>query len=262
MMSEDEPVDVNEGFTEALASFGRYIIIESKMADALKRSKVPWRETRKLLKAPMHDMRRVRLAQFITELFESIGIGSLSLSEKSGFQYTFENEQCNIHELYPWAKGTGRMVCHITARALNNFFTKDMGLPCSVEEIKCMNVGDDKCVFKLELQPFALYQILLDEQDEALVRELFKGEVLGKVAKKLRVDEDSLEDMCNILRTYQILDDKNGLTELGSAYADYLETPDRPQEVWFKPPWDVKPKESRTERAVSGAFAEAFETDG
>ncbi|MDO9536837.1 MAG: hypothetical protein Q7J68_00775, partial [Thermoplasmata archaeon] len=67
-------------FAETIASLGSLTKLESAVATAIKSSKVPPKETRKMLKCmSVQEASNTALFQFMRDLFEKIGVGQLEL---------------------------------------------------------------------------------------------------------------------------------------------------------------------------------------
>ena len=249
--------DANEfsSFAETIASLGTLTKIESAISAAIKSSRVPAKETRKLLKCmSVQEAGNTALFQFMRDLFEKVGTGQLELIRNDIFRYDFAIESSPICKLYPHVKG--KKTCYVTAESLSQFFSKDLGLPGTAEEIACRNAGDKRCEFAVSLQPLAVYQMALDSVDKSIISRVMDGDKLGRIAESLEMAEEEVVFRMNILKRYKILDDDHNLTEIGETYHKYGEGMGGDEED-FQPPWKDMAIISNAISA-STSFAEAF----
>ncbi len=249
--------ELNEfgSFAETISALGTLTKLESAIDTAIKNSKVPVKETRKFLKCmTVEEAGNTALFQFQRALFDQIGLGRLMLTRNDIFRYDFAIENGPVCKLYP--NVNDRKTCYITAEALLEFFTKDLGLPGSCEEIACMNAGDEKCEFTISLQPLAVYQLALDTSDKGIILAIIDGATVKSIATKLEMSDEEAKYRLGVLRRYHILDDDYIITEIGETYNKYGEGIPL-QEEDFPPPWkDMAEISSAISAATS--FAEAF----
>ena len=242
-------------FAESIASLGTLTMLESAVSAAIKNSKVPPKETRKLLKCMnIQEAGNTALFQFMRQLFDKIGMGQLQLIRNDIFRYDFAIEDSPVHKLYPHIKG--KKTCYITAESLASFFSKDLGLPGTAEETSCKNAGDPRCEFAISLQPLAVYQMALDEVDKTIINGVMDGHDTEKIAESLDMTEEEALYRMNILKRYKILDDECNMTEIGETYHKYGEGMGGEEED-FMPPWKDMAEISNAISA-STSFAEAF----
>lgn len=242
-------------FAETVASLGSLTKIESAVAAAIKNSRVPPKETRKLLKCMnVREATNTALFQFMRDLFEKIGFGQLDLIRNDIFRYDFAIVDSPVCKLYPHVKG--KKTCYITAESIAQFFSKDLGLPGTAEEIACRNAGDERCEFAVSLQPLAVYQLALDGADRTIINMITDGQARSNVASALDLGEEELLYRLNVLKRYKILDDEYALTEIGETYQKYGEGMGADEED-FQPPWKDMAEISEAISA-STSFAEAF----
>ncbi len=242
-------------FAETIASLGTLTKIESAVSAALKSSRVPPKETRKLLKCTnVQEAGNTALFQFIRDLFDKVGFGQLQLTRNEIFRYDFAINDSPVCRLYPHVKG--KKTCYVTAESLSNFFTKDLGLPGTAEEIACRNAGDDRCEFAVSLQPLAVYQLALDSIDKSIISGVMDGQDTGKISESLEMEKEEVAFRMNILKRYKILDDNLKMTEIGETYHKYGEGMGGEEED-FQPPWKDMATISNAISA-STSFAEAF----
>ena len=242
-------------FAETIASLGTLTKLESAISTAIKSSRVPAKETRKMLKCmSIQEASNTSLFQFMRDLFEKVGVGQLELIRNDIFRYDFAIENSPVCKLYPHVKG--KKTCYITAESLSQFFSKDLGLPGTAEEIACRNAGDKRCEFAVSLQPLAVYQLALDSVDKSIISSVMDGAAPGKISESLEMTEDEAVFRMNILKRYKILDDDYNITEIGETYHKYGEGMGGEEEE-FQAPWKDMAMISNAISA-STSFAEAF----
>jgi predicted hydrocarbon binding protein/predicted transcriptional regulator len=260
-MNEDLPIGAPaSSFAELISSFNKLTQIESRISTAIEKSKVPRIETRKYLKGTdVKEIANTPLAQFITNLFNEIGLGKLTISDASHLIYTYVVKECPICNLFSDVED--RRVCNPTVDALNRFFANDLELITEIEETKCINAGDKHCEFRVTLQPLPVYQIAFDTTDNDIIKELESmtgGNKAEDIAKKLKMDEDDVRNRFKTLMHFQIINDKQKLSKAGETYRDFItKYPPKDQERFFQPPWNSM-YEITSAIAAAQSFAEAF----
>ncbi len=257
MSRDDEELPGGGSFAEMMSAFGKLGELESKIAIAIERSKVPWSETRKFLKGfGVCEISNTPVLQYLYNLFETIGLGRLELTNAALFSYTFEIKDCPVCHLFPDI--ADEKVCSPTADALARFFTEDLGLACEVVETRCRNTGDPVCEFKIDLHPLEAYKILLDETDIRILEATSKPHFdEGVLVEQLDIDEDELMSRLECQQYYQLIDENFEITEAGRTYYDYISTQERTPEREFEPPWRSI-SQITTSIAASRSFAEAL----
>lgn len=254
--AEDQTTVRFQSFAEAISSLEKLTKIESKIAIALEKSRVPWKETRKLLKC-MNPAQasNTSLFQFMQDLFLRMGLGKPEISGVSRFQMIFCIKDCEICNIYRIQK-SGK-ICFITSDALLKFFVKDLDLPCSVEETKCIMEGNDFCEFKVDLQPLGVYKIALDAIDGALINDIINSKFeISKFAEENLIEEGAVEYRLQVLESYQIVDSEHKITDIGSTYQKFAQGL-RALEEDFDPPWKSL-QEITSAIAAKNSFAEAM----
>ncbi len=242
-------------FAETIASLGSLTKLESAVATAIKTSRVPPKETRKLLKCmSVQEASNTAIFQFMRDLFDKIGIGQLEIIRNDIFRFDFAIANSPICRLYPHVKG--KKTCYITAESLGHFFSKDLSLPGTVEETACRNAGDARCEFAVSLQPLAVYQLALDEIDKSIITSIIDGRGRDQISQALEMADEEILFRMNILKRYKILNDDYRITEIGETYHKYGEGMGATEED-FEPPWRDMAKISNAISA-STSFAEAF----
>ncbi|UCG71038.1 MAG: hypothetical protein JSV09_08590 [Thermoplasmata archaeon] len=245
-----------QSFAEAISSLEKLTKIETKITTALERARVPWKESRKLLKC-MNPAQasNTSLFQFMQDLFLQMGLGKLEIREVGRFLLIFGITDCEICKIYRTKKSN--KICFITSDALLKFFVKDLDLPCSVEETKCLKEGNDYCEFKVDMQPLGVYKIALDEIDGAMINDIIGSKFeISKFAEENLMEEDAVEYRLHVLESYQIVDSNHKITEIGSTYQKFAQGL-RALEEDFDPPWKSL-QEITSAIAAKNSFAEAM----
>jgi len=245
-------------FAATFDVFGKLTEIESRTSVAILNSKVPWGETRKYLKAfTSEEAQMSSLGQFITDLFNEVGHGSMEVIDKSSFYILYEIENSPVARMYQ--EDTGKRSCYATVDAISRFFTEDLEIPCTVTEEECINEGADSCIFSVELQPLATFQVVFDDVDNKIMLLVDKGvSEVEEIVKDATIPKEEYTFRHKVLSDFQIIDEETGgLTEAGEAYLMYLRSPLRKKEEEFSPPWKHF---SELSGKIAGAksFAEAF----
>lgn len=240
-----------KGFAETFSTFGRIAWLESSIPTIICASKVPTRETRKLVRCrSTHEASNVPVFQFMRELFNQIGF-DLGILDIDTFNITLRIKP-------PIYKSPTKQnkTCYTTAEAIYRFFSKDLGLECKVEEVRCVNEGAESCDFKCTLDFIPLCKIALDKEDKDIVRLIARNISMEELLREGRYkDADELKFRLDILKEYGIIDEKLKLTEKGKEFLQFL-AEEAEEEDDFEPPWkDIKEISSAVSAAES--FAEA-----
>lgn len=235
---------MNEGsFAQSMGAFGALLKIQQNISERFPHAKVPWSETRKFLKAFTIDaIKSTSLYNFHVKLFTDAGLGSMQLISYAPMNYVFavpNNPVCNC---YPALNN--QKVCVATTDALHRFFTEELELECSVEEIECIRNGNQVCKFKVALQPISAYQVMLDEHDKMILSGI-----------RPPVDENGLVERVRALTIYKLLD-SGRLSEIGNAYMQFASNIKK-QEKIFDPPWK-RQEELASIASAHSTFGSAF----
>lgn len=254
--ANDEPVELFESFAEAISSLEKLTKLEMKITAGIESSRVPWKESRKLLKCMTADqISNITLFQFMQELFSQMGVGRLEILEVGRFQLTFCIRDCEVCKLYRTKRES--KVCFAISDAILKLFVKSLDLPCSVEESKCMKEGNEYCEFKIDLQPLGVYKIALDDMDRALIDKILasKFDIKG-FAEEYGMEEGEVEYRLKVLEGYHIVTAENKITEIGTTYHKFAQGL-RSLEEDFEPPWKTL-SEITSAIAAKNSFAEAM----
>jgi predicted hydrocarbon binding protein len=254
--ANNQEAELFESFAEAVSTLEKLTKIETKITGAIENSKVPWKESRKLLKCMSPDqISNTTLFQFMQNLFVEMGLGDLGIMDVGRFQLTFYFKKCEVCRLYRTQK-KGK-VCFIASDAILKFFVKDLDLPCSVEETKCTKEGNVYCEFQVDLQPLGVYKIALDDIDRALIEELLSKKFdLNKFAEKNMMEQGEVDYRLQVLESYKLVDENRKITEIGSTYCKFAQGL-RALEEDFDPPWKSL-SDVTSAIAAKDSFAEAM----
>jgi predicted hydrocarbon binding protein len=245
-----------KSFAQRVAALDKMTSLETGISTAIKMSKVPKKEVKKLLVARNEDqVRNTPVFQFMQMIFKEIGLGSLDIKEVGKFSYIFSVMDSPIPSLIPDAKGK---TCYITADALSSFFTNDMNIPANGEEIRCVNEGYETCDFLVRLNAIQVYQMALDEMDKEIIGIKLKDPYLDseKIAENLGIEKEEAEYRMGILRYYELIDEEGNVTDIGNTYYKFRMSSPVSEEV-FDPPWKMI-KEISSAIAAASSFAEAM----
>ena len=245
-------------FAQRMSALDQMTKLESGINTALKMSKVPPKETKKMLTSKdAEQVRNTPLFQFMQMLFTEIGLGELGIEKASDFSYIFTVDDSPIPRLIPDAKG--KKTCYITAELFSSFFTEDLGLSASSDEIKCVSEGHDRCEFLVKVNALQAYQIALDENDRKIIGMKMDDPSISipQIGERLRMEDEEVEYRMDVLKRYGILDEGFNVTEIGETYYRYrLNTPAK-EEKDFDPPWTMM-REISSAIAAARSFAEAM----
>lgn len=246
------PFDMGDGSAESagdevsfgasMSAFGKMMKIQEAISEFIPKSKVPWNETRRFLRAyTKESIEATPLYQFMLKSFKDLGLGEPVLLKHSPMHYVIGIMDCPVCSMYPTMNNA--KVCVATSDTFYKFFTDDLELTCSVEEIECVKDGGKMCTFKIDLQPLAAYQILLDAVDIAILK-------TGK--KPASLPKEQFTARARVLFNYKLIE-QNKVSEAGIAYVQYAGSMNIKEKV-FDPPW--KAAEQLTQMAKDkGSFA-------
>jgi hypothetical protein len=240
------------GFAEAFSTFGKITELETSIPKLICTSRVPPRETRKLLRCrdPLQAS-NVPVYQFMRNLFNQIGF-ELSVIKIMPFMIIFRIKP-PIYESPTKQKKT----CYTTAEAIFRFMAKDLGLKCEVEEVRCINEGELYCDFRCSLEFMSACNVALDENDKKLFDLISMGMGPDELLKEgYDENEEALKFRLEILKDYNLIDDNLKLTEKGKEFHDFLLSNPKKEED-FEPPWN-RAKDITSTTSTAASFAEAL----
>ncbi|MCK4718377.1 MAG: hypothetical protein KAT70_06890, partial [Thermoplasmata archaeon] len=209
-------------FAKTLVTLQKLTKIESGVSQIISSSRVPHAETRKFLRCERLEQGiNTPLFQFIRKMVKDVGLGDMEMVEIGQFKHVYSIRSNPVASLYPEVQN--KKTCYVTSDAFSQFYSKDMGLVNTGEEVECINAGDQACVFEINLQPLGVYQIVLDRTDRRLVEVLGKNAKLdiGSLADELLLEPGEVEYRLEILRRYHLTDDDFSLTKIGTTYSRY-----------------------------------------
>ena len=242
-------------FAEAVTTLGKLTRMEGAIQAAIKNSRVPPREARKLLKCSKPvEAGNTPVFQFMRELFRRMELGELEMSSVDIFKMTFRVADCPVCKLYQNVKG--KRTCYITTDTLAQFFNKDLSIPSSAEEVMCKNSGDEFCEFTVSMHPLAVYQLALDDCDREIIGQLQGAKDAATIVKATELSGAEFSYRLDALKRYHILDSSNRLTEIGETYQKFGQSFKHLDEE-FPAPWKDMSEISESISA-SVSFAEAF----
>ena len=245
-----QEVSQSKGFAETFSTFGRITWIEASIPRVICSSRVPVKETRKLLRCrSAEETSNVPVFQFMKRLFDQIGF-KIELVEIGPYRVL-------IRVLPPIYESAVKQkkTCYTTAEAVFRFFSKDLGLKCSVEETRCVNAGASSCDFYVVLEPLTTCGAAFDMKDRLLLLLLSEKKDQGTIAQELGIEPASVHFRLGFLREYGAIDGRNDLTELGTALLAVLR--DHPEDEDFRPPWE-EISEASDSISMASSFAEAM----
>ncbi len=246
----------NSGLAKKFASLGKLTKIESALRTAIESSKVPPIETRKLLKSSTpNQVKNTAVYQFMCNLFDEIGLGELEIVKKENFYMTFVSKKNPVSKIYNDI--SEKKTCYIITDALADFFVEDLNIPSEAVETNCVNAGDERCMFRVEMQPLAVYRVALDRTDEKIIQELKGGRDYDEVRSECKMLKDEFEYRLETLKNYHILRDDFTMTKIGQTYYKYGKSVIEDEDEVFEPPWKTMSVISE-KIADSSSFAEAL----
>jgi predicted hydrocarbon binding protein len=270
-VSEEAPIETFGSFAQALFTFGRLSELQSQIDNVIKNSKIPWSESRKLLKcAKVSEAMNTPLFQYMKMVFEQVGLGTLSISRIGKFKISFIVDNCAICKLFPNVKN--KKTCIIIGDALSQFFCKDMDIENKTTEVRCRNSGDEVCEFQVEMQPLEYYQIIFDDGSNKLLKSIVEhssekakdmndindiNKFIIKIGGEIGLEEDEVLYRMMELREYMLFDENYKITELGETYYRYINSNLVRREKKGEPPW-LNLKIISDNIADSASFANAF----
>lgn len=256
MTDEKSPLE-RTSFAKTLSTLQKLTKMESAIAAAIDASRVPGKEVRKFLKCSSAEQAsNTSLFQFMQNLFKSLELGTLEIKEIEHFKHTYTIPHSPVAKLYTGVQD--KKTCYITVDTISQFFSKDLNIPCTVEETKCINSGEEVCHFEVNMQPLSIYQIVLDKVDHAIIASLAENRSeMEHLATATSLEDDEISYRLDILNSYYIIDENKSLTKIGNTYFKYGYgvLPDKDED--FSPPWETM---TIITEAISSAesFAEAM----
>ncbi len=245
-------------FAHRMAALDHMTKLETGINTVIKMSRVPPKETKKMLTASDEEqVRNTPLFQFMQFIFRETDLGELDIEKVGDFSYLFSVKDSPVPGLIPDAKG--KKTCYITADMFSSFFSDDLGISANSEEIRCVSEGYEQCEFLVKANPLQAYQIALDEYDRKIIGLKIDdaGMDILEISARLHMNEDEVAYRMDVLQRYGILDEDMKATEIGNTYYKYrLNTPIKDEDD-FDPPWTMM-REISSAIAAARSFAEAM----
>lgn len=247
----EAPASRSRSFAELVAALNRLNSLESALATAIARSRVPVQEVRRILRATTPAQAENAPAfQFLREVFSQVGI-PLRLEAVSAFSLTFGADASPYARLF--AADAPRRTCGFVSEALARFLATDFGLPAEVEEAACRNEGALRCLFAAAMDPLVVSARGLDAMDRRLFDALATGVPPADAAQDLGLGRDEVDYRMEFFISHGLVAADGRLLPNGEAI---LAAEPAPTEEPFAPPWrDVRLLTEAIAHAASAAEA-------
>jgi len=239
-------------FAELIATLERLNTLEAAIVGIVSRSEVPRSEVRRLLRcATSMEAGNTPAVQFMRQVFRQVGL-SVSLVKVHAFSLAFEVPNSPYIDLVRTAER--KPACYLTAEAISRFFTRDLGIGCTTQEVTCLNAGDSVCTFTTVLEQGDVRELLLDRTDRMFLKSLHAGETSDEARRSLDLSETEVEARLGILSRFGLLTRAGQLTEAGNREARFPLPAAEEEDA--APPW--RELEEMTDAvAYAVSFAEA-----
>jgi predicted hydrocarbon binding protein len=234
----DEPTaappsaDGRRSFAELIATLERLNSLETAIVGIVSRSEVPRGEVRRLLRcATALEASNTPAIQFMRQVFRQVGL-DLRLVKVHPFSLAFEIPNSPYIDLV--RSPERKPACYLSSEAIARFFSRDLGLGCTTQEIACLNAGDTVCTFTATLEQGDVRELVLDRTDRLLLKSLLAGEALDDARLSLDLSPVELDLRLQILHRYGLVTRSGQLTDAGSRQGR-APLPDPEEDV--EPPW-------------------------
>ncbi len=198
-----------EGFAQAISALKKLNQLESDIATIISSCRVPLREARKFLRCTTPEqVANISLFQYMKALFMQLGI-DIDVSEIEPYAYYFIVKDSAISELY---SGTTGRTCHLVCEAIARFFNRDLNLSVSVEEIKCVNDGDELCKFETRVNKEDYCRMTLSDEEKRLLEKLSKP---GSKSSGSALSPEELNFRMRLFRKFGLVNEDGEVTKLG-----------------------------------------------
>ncbi len=236
------------GFAQAISALEKLNRLESDIATILSSCKVPVKETRKFLRCTTPEqVANISLFQYMKALFMQLGV-DMEVSRIEPYNYRFVVNSSAISDLY---SGTSGRTCHLISEAISRFFNRDLNLGCTVEEIECVNAGDQSCQFKISVDREDYCRVTLSDDEKNILRELGSSESAQRLEVYTGMAPAEKEFYTSLFKKLELVGEDGRSTELGVKCSTQLRTEDDAETPWK----DMGELSSAISSAVS--FAEA-----
>jgi hypothetical protein len=153
-----------------------------------------------------------------------------------------------ISDLY---SGTSGRTCEIISEAISRFFNRDLSLGCHVEEISCVNAGDESCEFEIAVDREDYCRVTLSDEEKNILRELGSAEGAERLEVSSGIPPEEMEFRLSSLKKLELVGEDGRTTELGIKCSSQYTAEDDADTPWE----DMGELSSAISSAVS--FAEA-----
>jgi len=219
-------------FAELISALERFNALETSIVEIVSRSEVPRSEVRRLLRCETSlEASNAPAMQFMRQVFRQVGL-SVHLVKVHPFHYAFEIPDSPYIAL---ARSLDRKPsCYLSAEAIARFFSRDLGIGCTTQEVTCLNAGDTVCTFTATLEQGDIRELVLDRTDRLFLKSLHAGESVDDARLSLGLSPIELDTRIEILRRFGLVSRAGQLTEAGNREA---RAPLPAEEVDVQPPW-------------------------
>lgn len=236
------------GFAQAISALEKLNRLESDIATILSSCKVPVKETRKFLRCTTPEqVANISLFQYMKALFMQLGV-DMEVSGIELYNYRFVVSNSAISDLY---SGISGRTCHLISEAISRFFNRDLNLGCTVEEIECVNAGNQSCQFKVSVDREDYCRATLSDDEKNILRELGSSESAQRVEVYTGMTPVEKDFHISLFKKLELVGEDGKSTELGVKCSTQLRTEDDAETPWK----DMGELSSAISSAVS--FAEA-----
>ena len=239
----------SRSFAELVVALNALNNLESALATAIARARVPVQEVRTLLRAQTSAQAENAPAfQFMREVFAQVGI-PLAMEAVGRFTMRFGVESSPYARLF--AGDAPRKTCAFVSESIARFLSLDFGLPAEVAEVACRNEGAGRCSFAVSLDPVVTGGRALDANDWRLFQALAGGAAPSRAADDLGLSHEERDYSMESLIAYGLVGRDGRLRPNGEAIA---RAGPMPVEEPFEPPWR---EVSRLSAAIATAASAA-----
>ncbi|UCD92740.1 MAG: hypothetical protein JSV43_02155 [Methanobacteriota archaeon] len=218
------------GFAEAISALEKLNRLESDIATMISACRIPIKEVRKFFRCTTPDQTsNVSLFQYMKALFMQLGI-DLEISGIEPYCFSFSVKDSAVSDLY---SGTQGRTCDLICEAISRFFERELKLGCVVKEVRCVNAGNEFCEFEAAIDREDFCRVALGDAEREILRALMKSGSGGGVQESVpKVTYEELEFRMALLKKWDLIDDREKVTELGANCASYVVEEDD-----IEPPW-------------------------
>ncbi len=223
-------------FSELLETFEKLKVVEIKLYDILKNTRVPKEEIRSFLRNfDPDDVKEEALYKRLVDILSGCDIGEgITISRISPLELLFRVEDCNVCKIIPASKKGN--ICYTTTTTLGRIFSELLGIGCEVREVECAKNSADACVHQVSMEQLDVFHVLPEGDDiEFLERLADTAELPNLPSRELRI--------ADVYAQYGVTTMKDGivtLTDLGRIFLTFAKNKPREENPASeeKPPWE------------------------